>query len=143
MRNIVLLLLAVLLCAGCTPAPPHENLPFDCGPYPKKYEEIIKGYVTHLVGGLEDLKDFTVYKKPERIKLDTDYPQIPLTKFQWVWEMFILYGEKNKDGKYMGKRLHVAWIRYDHLVAFDYDAVDLDYFLKIRTDDIRNKVGNQ
>lgn len=48
-----------------------------------------------------------------------------------------------KDGKYMGKRLHVAWIRYDHLVAFDYDAVDLDYSLKTRVNDIRNKVNGQ
>lgn len=143
MRKIILLVLTGVLFAGCTPPPPHEHLPLDCGPYPKGYEDIIRGYVTHLVWGPEYLKDFDIYKKPERIKLDTEYPQIPLNRLHWVWETFILYNVKSKDGKYMGKRLHVAWIRYDHLVAFDYEAVDLDYFLKIRADDIRNKVKNK
>jgi hypothetical protein len=45
--------------------------------------------------------------------LDTYYPQCALKPLQWVWE------------------------------TFDYDAVDMDYFLKIRTDDIRNKVNGQ
>jgi hypothetical protein len=142
-QNTLLLLLAGLLCAGCTLPPPHEDLPLDCGPYPEGYEEIIRGYVTHLLGGPENLKDFVVYKKPERIQIDTYYPQIPLKPLQWVWETSILYNEKNKAGKDIGKRLHVAWIRYDHLVAFDYNMVELDYFHKIRTDDIRKKLNGQ
>jgi hypothetical protein len=142
-QNTLLLLLAGFLCTGCTLPPPHEDLPLDCGPYPEGYEEIIRGYVAHLLGSPENLKDFEVYKKPERIQIDTYYPQIPLKPLQWVWETFILYNAKNKEGKYVGKRLHVAWIRYDHLVAFDYEMVDVDYFLKTRVDDIRNKVEGQ
>lgn len=143
MRNLIqntllLLLAALFLYTGCTLPPPHEGLPLNCGPYPEDYEEIIRGYTTHLLGGPENLKDFVVYKKPEKVQLDTHYPQIPLAPWQWVWETYILYNAKNNDGKYIGKRLHVAWIRYDHLVAFDYNMVEMDYFMKIRTDDIRN-----
>jgi hypothetical protein len=142
-QNTLMLFLSGLLCASCTLPPPHESLPLDCGPYPEGYEEIIRGYVAHLLGGPENLKDFEIYKKPESIQLDTYYPQCALKPLQWVWETLILYNTKNKEGKYIGKRLHVAWIRYDHLVAYDYDAVDMDYFIKIRSDDIKNKIDGK
>ena len=121
-----------VLCPGCLVAPPHESLQHSCGPYPDNYVAIVEDYLREYLDHLDSIKDFEVIKKPEIVILDTRYPMIRLHKGFEVWEFFIAYDAKNDKGNYVGRDLHVAWIRHNRLVAFDYKDLDLEYRVKER-----------
>ncbi|MGB9499120.1 MAG: hypothetical protein ACKVE4_05090 [Dissulfuribacterales bacterium] len=132
MKQILLLIIILFILAGCLTAPPHESLQRSCGPYPTDYKAIIKNYLNQDLKHPESLKDFSVIKPPEIIILDTRYPIIRLHKGFEVWECFIVYDAKNDQGVYVGKDLHVARFRFNRLVAFDYEALDLEYRIEER-----------
>ncbi len=108
-------------------APPHEAAKRGPGPYPENYVELIKYYLKFHLVKPESLRNFMVIKPPEKVTLDTAYPLIPLFRGQQVWECFIVYDAQNEDGKYVGNDMHVVWIRYNRVVAFDYKETELDY----------------
>jgi len=88
---------------------------------------MIMDYLKQYLKYPDSIKDFSVIKEPEVILLDTRYPNIRLHKGFEVWEVFIVYDAKGDNGAYAGKDLHVAWIRHNRLVAFDYKGLDLEY----------------
>ncbi|NOY69934.1 MAG: hypothetical protein GXP53_10700 [Deltaproteobacteria bacterium] len=131
-KSILISAIAFLFLSGCFVAPPQEAVKRAPGPYPAGYKTMITGYLNvHLVDP-DSIKDFTVIKPPEKTKLDTGYPFIPLYKGQFVWECFIAYDAKNEKGVYVGSDMHVVWIRFNRVVAFDYKDTELDYRVKER-----------
>lgn len=132
MRRMIYAVLLGVCLSGCLVAPPHESLQRNCGPFPDNYESMIMEYLKQDLKYPDSLKDFSVVKKPEVILLDTLYPDIRLHKGFEVWEFFIVYDVKGDDGDYIGRDLHVAWIRHNRLVAFDYKGLDLEYRVKER-----------
>ena len=121
------ILAGALFVTGCFVAPPQEAVRHNPGPYPAEYTSLIKNFLTYQLVEPKSLKDFTVVKAPEKIILDTAYPLIPLYIGQNVWECFVAYNAKNENGVYTGQDMHVVWIRYNRIVAFDYHEPGLDY----------------
>ncbi len=126
-----------MLAAGCSHvAPPGEVMKKGCGPYPEQYEAMLMDFLSSQLSCPDSLKDVSFPKTPAKTILDADYPFIPLFKGHAVWECYIVYDAKNRNGVYTGKSLHVAWIRHNRIVAYDYKDIDLDYAIKNR---IHNK----
>ncbi len=128
-------LCAGFLCfalSGCLVAPPHESLQHKCGPYPDDYQAMIMDYLKQDLRHPDSIKDFKIIKPPEIVILDSRFPTIRLHKGFEVWEFFIVYDVKNDDGVYIGRDLHVVWIRHNRLVAFDYNDLNLKYRIKER-----------
>lgn len=133
-KRLLLPIFIFLLIAGCA-NPPKELFKKGCGPFPEYYVELTKCYLNHFLYNPDSLKDFTINKPPEKIKVDTGYRYIPLRKGQEVWEYFIVYDAKNRNGKYIGKDLHVVWIRNNKIIAYDYKDIDIDFSVKQRHGD--------
>ncbi len=125
--KLAVLMIAIAFCAGCFVAPPHEAVRNEPGPYPQHFKDGIRQYLKIRLKHPESVKGFTVAKAPEKIRIDTSYPLIPLYRGQKVWECFVVYDAKNDRGKYIGRDLHVVWIRYNRIVAFDYKEPELEY----------------
>ena len=119
---------------GCA-NPLRESIRTDCGPYPDDFENIIRCYLTFRLDKPDEMKDFKIIKQPEKKLTDTKYEYIPLREGQEVWEIFIVYNPKVKKKKYAGRDLHVVWIRDNRIVAFDYQAIELDFSYKQRQGD--------
>jgi hypothetical protein len=134
MKRFIIYGALILVLSACA-NPLRESVLTDCGPYPKNFEKIIKCYLTHSLVDPESMRDFTIIKPPEKTITDTRYEFIPLRKGQEVWECFIVYDSKNSKGKYVGRDLHVVWIRGLRIVAFDYNAIELDFSYKQRQGD--------
>lgn len=126
-KQVIIITAMLLFLSGCLVAPPHEAIKLSPGPYPADYKSLIMGYLKYHLVDPGSLKDFTVIKPPEKTEIDTGYPLIPLYKGQYVWECFISYDAKNEQGVYVGPDMHVVWIRYNRVVAFDYKETELDY----------------
>lgn len=126
-KYVVTIAAMLLFISGCFVAPPQEAVKHAPGPYPADYQSLINGYLKFHLVDPDSIKDFTVIKAPEKTKLDTDYPVIPLYAGQFVWECFISYDAKNEKGAYVGPDLHVVWIRFNRIVAFDYKDTELNY----------------
>lgn len=131
MKKYTFIGLCLLFLAACA-APPHEAVIQNAGPFPENYREMIKCYLEETLANPESLKDFEIRKQPEIITLDTYYGFIPLYEGQKVWETFIVFNVKNRNGKYTGPDMHVVWIRHNRIIAYDYDEVELSYRVKHR-----------
>lgn len=131
MKRFMLFIFMVFIISGCATSP-KEAFKIDSGAYPENYSEMIKCYLSFHLDDPSSLKDFLVVKPPTKIKADTYYASIPLDAGEEVWECFIVYGAKNKDGNPIGKDLHVVWIRDLKIVAFDYNETELDFRIKQR-----------
>ena len=131
MKRSLFTVLMFLIISGCATAP-KEAFKVDCGVYPENFEKMITCYLGYHIEDPASLKDFKVIKPPEKVKADTYYSSIPLQAGDEVWECFIVYDSKNRDGKHIGKDLHVVWIRDLKIVAFDYADVELDFRIKQR-----------
>jgi hypothetical protein len=134
MKRLILFTLMMLMISGCATAP-KEAYKVDCGPYPQNYEEMIKCYLSFKLDNPSSLKDFAIIKPPEKVKADTFYTSIPMVEGDEAWECFIVYDTKNNYGNYIGKDLHVIWIRDLKIVAFDYATIELEYRIKQREGD--------
>lgn len=124
----------LFMIVGCA-TPPKEALKVDAGPYPEKFEEMIRCYLESRLEDPASLKDFKVIKPPEKIQADTYYNSIPIVTGDEIWECFIVYDAKNRHGKYIGRDLHVVWIRDLKVVAFDYADIELDFRIRQRQGD--------
>jgi hypothetical protein len=131
MKRSLLIILLSLIITGCA-TPPREAFKVDCGPYPENFEEMITCYLKFKIEDPSSLTDFKVIKPPEKVKADTYYDTIPLAEGGEAWECFIVYDSKNRDGKHVGKDLHVVWFRDANIVAFDYATIELDFTIKQR-----------
>lgn len=134
MRQVIFSIIMVFLIAGCATAPKNA-FKVDCGPYPEHYSDMIKCYLSYHLDDPSSLKDFTVIKPPEKIKVDTYYPTIPLPEGNEVWECFIVYDSKDSRGRQIDKDLHVVWIRDSKIVLFDYNDIELDFAIEQRLGD--------
>ncbi|MDA8402649.1 MAG: hypothetical protein M0Z56_00415, partial [Desulfobacteraceae bacterium] len=103
-----------------------------CGPYPENFENMIICYLKFKLEDPSSLKDFKVIKPPQKVKADTYYDSIPLVAGEEAWECFIVYDSKNRDGRPVGKDLHVVWFRDGNIVAFDYTGIEVDFRIKQR-----------
>lgn len=121
----------LLIISGCATTP-KDAFKVDCGPYPENFEEMIVCYLKFKIEDPASLSDFKVIKPPEKVKADTYYESIPLGEGGKVWECFIVYDSKNRDGGHVGKDLHVVWFRDSNIVAFDYAQIELDFRIKQR-----------
>ena len=131
MKRSLLIIVMFLMIAGCA-TPPKGAFKIDCGPYPEKFEEMIICYLKFKIEDPVSLSDFKVIKPPEKVKADTYYASIPLAEGDEVWECFIVYDSKNRDGKQIGKDLHVVWFRDGNIVAFDYSDIEGEFRIKQR-----------
>lgn len=132
MKRMLSVLLLLIFIMGCSHvAPPREIIRRGSGPYPEQYVEIITHYLNSQLYAPDTL-NLTVSSPPREITLDTDYPFVPLFKGHQVWECWIVYDAKGKNGKSVGNSFHVAWIRHNRLVAFDYRDIELEYGVKQR-----------
>ena len=132
MKHMISILALTILLTGCSHvAPPREMIRKASGPYPDQYVKIITGYLDSQLYAPATL-NLTVSSPPKEITLDTDYPFVPLFKGHQVWECWVVYDAKGRNGKSVGKSFHVAWIRYNRLVAFDYRDIELEYGVKQR-----------
>ena len=134
MKSLPLYVLILVILAGCATAP-MEGLKVDCGPYPEKYVDMIKCYLSFKLDDPSSLKDFSIIKPPEKVKADTFYTYIPMAESEEAWECFIVYDAKNSNGHPIGKDLHVVWIRDLKIVSFDYKDIELDFSIKQREGD--------
>lgn len=127
----VILMLMLLIMSGCA-TPPKDSFKTGCGPYPENFENMIICYLKFKLEDPSSLKDFKVIKPPQKVKADTYYDSIPLVPGDEVWECFIVYDSKNRDGHPVGKDLHVVWFRDGNIVAFDYTGIEVDFRIKQR-----------
>jgi hypothetical protein len=134
MKRSALFFLMILIFSGCATSP-KEAYKVDCGPYPDKYSEMIQCYLNFKLDNPSSLKDFTIIKPPEKVKADTFYTTIPMVEGDEAWECFIVYDVKNSRGNYIGKDLHVVWIRDLKIVAFDYTGIEVEFRIKQREGD--------
>lgn len=133
MKRMTICFLLAVMVAGCSHvAPPMESMKRGCGPYPKQYETMLMDFLGNELYAVDALKDVSIIKPPMETTLDADYPFIPLFKGHAVWECYIVYNAKNRKGLYTGPTFHVAWIRNNRIVAFDYKEIDLEYAIKNR-----------
>ena len=133
MKRLTIIILLLILVAGCSHvAPPGEVMKKGCGPYPEHYEAMLMDYLSNYLSRPDTLGDVTIIKAPSKITLDADYPFIPLFKGHAAWECFISYDAKNRNGNYTGNSFHVAWIRHNRIVAYDYKDIDLWFAIKNR-----------
>lgn len=127
----ITMMMTLVFAFGCA-TPPKDVFKVDAGVYPKDYENLILCYLRAKLDKPDSLKEFSVIKKPEKIKADTYYPSIPLKAGDEVWESFVVYDAKNREGRHTGKDLHVVWFRQGNIVAFDYKDVELDFRVRQR-----------
>jgi hypothetical protein len=113
--------------SGCYIFQPLTFSPPGCGPYPENYESMIMDYLNQDLGHPESIKDFLIIRPPEIMILDTWIRSLDLRIGFEVWEFFVVYDVKNDNGDYIGRDLHVAWIRDDRLIAFDYKELNPEY----------------
>ncbi len=133
MKRLTISALLLILVAGCSHvAPPGEVMKKGCGPYPEHYEAMLMDFLSNDLSRPDTLKDVSIIKTPAKITLDADYPFIPLFKGHAVWECYIAYDAENRNGVYTDKSFHVAWIRHNRIVAYDYKDIDLGYAIKNR-----------
>ncbi len=105
----------------------------DCGPYPTHYIEIINGFLDQYLQNPESITNLTIIKPPEKKVLEDNQDSISLAKGNEVWESFITFDAKNRNGKTV-RDFHVVWIRNNRIVAFDYKKPDLAYRFEHRFD---------
>jgi hypothetical protein len=129
-----MLILMIWSVSGCATSP-TESFKVDCGPHPDNYQEMIQCYLNYKLENPSNYKEFSIVKPPEKIKADTFYSSIPMAEGDEVWECFIVYNMKNSQGRYIGKDLHVVWIRDLKIVAFDYKDIELDFRIRQRQGD--------
>ncbi len=134
MKKFALFGLMIIMMAGCATSP-REAAKVDCGPYPENYKEMIQCYLNFKLENPASLRDFTIIKPPEKVKADTYYATIPMVEGDEAWEIFIVYDVKNSQGHYIGKDLHVVWIRDLKIVAFDYTGIEVEFRIKQRQGD--------
>lgn len=134
MRYFIICTVFLTVLSACA-NPVRESVRTDCGPYPEDYENIIRCYLTYHLSHPEKMTDFEIIRPPEKKITDTRYPFIPLRSGQEVWESFIVFNPVNSNGKHSGKDLHVVWIRDLRIVAFDYEAIEINFSHKQRQGD--------
>lgn len=140
MKRSLLIILMFLLVSGCATSP-KDAFKTDPGVYPENFEEEIICYLKFKIENPDSVKDFKVIKPPEKVKADTYYETIPMKKGDEVWECFIVYDSKTRDGKPIGKDLHVVWFRDANIVAFDYKPIEVDFRIKQRMGNPCEKTG--
>lgn len=134
-KRICRMLCAALLCfvmSGCYIFQPLTFSEPGCGPYPDNYESMIMDYLKQDLRHPESIKDFVIIKPPEIMILDTWIRSLDLRIGFEVWEFFVVYDVQNDNGIYIGRDLHVVWIRDNRLIAFDYKELSLEYRIKER-----------
>ena len=134
MKRIMLYVFILLMVSGCATSP-KEAFKVDCGPYPENFSDMITCYLSFKLDSPSNFKDLTFVKPPEKIKADTYYSSIPLGMGEEVWECFIVFDSKYGNGNFIGKDLHVVWIRDMKIVAYDYKDIELDFRIKQRSGD--------
>jgi len=127
MRRIISACFMFLMVYGCSIISSCKSLPTVCGAYPENYQDMIMDYLAQDLTHPDSIKDFKVIKAPEVLKMETTIPFLGLKEGFEVWEFFIVYDVKNDDGVYIGRDLHVVWIRDNRLIAFDYEALNPAY----------------
>jgi hypothetical protein len=131
---LICLCILVFVFSACA-APPREAIVPDPGPYPENYREMIKSYLEESLEYPETIRAFEILKEPEPVELDTYYAIIPLYRGQQVWEVFIVFDVKLRDGRYRGRDMHVVWLRHDKIVAYDYEEIEFEYRMEQRLQD--------
>lgn len=126
MKRFVILFFMFLTFAGCMMEPYEQAFDEDSGPYPEKYLTIINTYLDSHMENPDSVANLTIIKPPEKIVLKDHQESISLAKGHEVWEIFLAFDAKNRNGK-MVRDFHVIWIRNNRIVAFDYDKPDLGY----------------
>jgi len=129
------MLVASFLClvlSGCYMFQPFTLSQLGCGPYPENYELMIKDYLKQDLRHTDSIKDFLIIKPPEIYVLNTWIRSLDLRIGFEVWQMLIVFDVKNDNGVYIGRDLHVVWIRDNRLIAYDYKELNPLYRVKER-----------
>jgi hypothetical protein len=134
MKRFTLFVLVMCIISGCATSP-MEASKVDCGPFPENYKEMIQCYLNFKLDNPSNYKDFAIIKPPEKVIADTFYTTIPMVEGDEAWECFIVYDAKNSQSHYIGKDLHVVWIRDLKIVAFDFTGIEVEFRVKQRQGD--------
>lgn len=126
MKRLAILFFMFFALAGCMMEPYGQAFDEDSGPYPEHYLKIINTFLDSYMENPDSVANLTVIKPPEKIVLKHHQESISLAKGNEVWEIFLAFDAKNRNGKVV-RDFHVVWIRNDRIVAFDYDKPALDY----------------
>ncbi|MEZ4577888.1 MAG: hypothetical protein R2875_07740 [Desulfobacterales bacterium] len=126
MKHILMPCIFIFLLTGCMMEPYEQAFDKNAGPYPEHYLEIITGFLDQYLENPESIKNLTVIKPPEKITVEHHQESISLTKGNEVWESFITFDARNRNGKTV-RDFHVVWIRNNRIMAFDYKKPDLAY----------------
>ncbi len=126
MKYIVISCVFLFALAGCMMEPYNQAFDEDAGPYPEHYEDLIRGFLDQYLENPASIKNLTIVKPPEKKIIEHRQESISLAKGNQVWESFIAFEAKNRNGK-MVRDFHVIWIRNNRIMAFDYKKPDLDY----------------
>ncbi len=126
MKRLLISFFLIFALAGCMMEPYKQAFVTDCGPYPDNYLEIINGFLAHDLENPKSIQNMTVIKPPEKIVLEHEQESISLAKGHEVWESFIAFDAKNRNGKIV-RDFHVVWIRNGRIMAYDYQKPELGY----------------
>lgn len=133
MKQLVLSVFFLFALSGCMMEPYEQAFDKNAGPYPEHYMEIINGFLDQYLQNPESIKNLTVIKPPEKKIVEHRQESISLAKGNEVWETFIAFDAKNRNGKIV-RDFHVVWIRNNRIMAFDYQKPDLAYRFEHRFD---------
>jgi len=133
LKQTLISLLFLSALAGCMMEPYEQAFDKDAGPYPEHYLEIITGFLDQYLENPESIQNLTVIKPPEKITVEHHQESISLAKGNEVWESFITFDAKNRNGRTV-RDFHVVWIRNNRIMAFDYKKPDLAYRFEHRFD---------
>lgn len=136
---LVICVFLMVCTSGCISAPPHKAVQKGPGPFPEKYEELILKYLNLRLLKPESLRGLII-QKPVKISIEETYAQAGLIEGQEVWQSLVEYDVKNKNGKYVGRDLHVAWIRHNRIVMYDYQEVELEYHIEENVEQVEKAV---
>lgn len=131
MKRYVFMLICALTLSACA-TPPGETLVDEPGPFPANYRELIDWYLEETLPRPESTRKFEIIKEPAKVRTKTYYGFIPLYEGQQVWEVFVAFDTKNASGRYIGKDMHVVWIRHGKIVAYDYERPPNEFVVKQR-----------
>jgi len=126
MKQLLISIFLICMLAGCMMEPYKQAFDKDCGPYPENYLKIINGFLAHNLENPKSIKDLTIIQPPKKRALKNHQESISLAQGNEVWESFIAFGAKNKNGKIV-RDFHVIWIRNGRIMAYDYQKPELDY----------------
>ena len=116
MNRIFIAVMLILVFAGCASFPQYptyeEFKEMSCGPYPDKYEKIVKDYLHKILFDPYSIQDLKI-TKPEKQAV------LRYNKYECGYVSSVSFNAKNRMGGYVGVKQYYVVIEYNNIIIFE------------------------